>query len=452
MSTGSILFSFLLWAAAPQSGAEPALLARAVLNGAGVACPTVQQNGSSAPMTARVNPSATHFPVTVCEAVVTPGATVTLATATGSATLPPASKAPQTLAVLGDTGCRDNPAKQPCTDTAWPFQAIAGKAASANPDLIIHVGDYNYRGTPSKTVINGQKQTLYNGCQLPSYQSQNVPGSETPDGWAAWLADFFTPSEPALTAAPWVMLRGNHELCAKAGPGWFYFLDPASALVDKGYVQNTCTASYQDTLDASPPYALAFDTLRLVVMDTAAACDDAADPVGTPGYSAQMKAVQALAGSGPAWLLTHRPVWGVTKVPDADGKNGEILNPTLQAALANAGGTLPANVGLILSGHIHRFESVAFAGKTGRPPQLVIGDSGVQLSGSGKPATAKVTIGGATAHITQETKNFGYMIAKLGKGGSWSGTVYDPHGDKKHALASCAVPFDKAKDFCSLGD
>ncbi|HEY0832956.1 MAG TPA: metallophosphoesterase [Azospirillum sp.] len=446
MTSSSILFAFLLWTAAPQPGAEPALLARAVVNGVGTACPTVTQGGTTATMTARVNPNPATFPVTVCEARVTAGASVALTANGATTTLPAATTAPRTVAVLGDTGCRDDAKKQPCTPQAWPYPAIAAKAAVANPDLLIHVGDYNYRGTPSKAVINGKKEEMYNGCRLPAYQSQNVPGSQSPDGWAAWLADFFTPSGPALTAAPWVVLRGNHELCSKAGPGWFYFLDPDSTLIDKGYVQNTCTASYQDTLDASPPYALAFDTLNLVVMDTAAACDDAADPVGTPGYTAQMKAVTALAGSGPAWLLTHRPLWAVSAVP-ADGKKGETLNATLQSAMAQAGGALPGNVGLVLSGHLHRFESVAFADKTGRPPQLIIGDSGVQLSGAKQPSTAKVTVDGLSAHVLQDAA-FGYMIATLGKKGDWSGIVYNEKGDRKHAIASCAVPFAKAKDFC----
>jgi hypothetical protein len=46
-------------------------------------------------------------------------------------------------------------------------------------------------------------------------------------GWEAWNADFFEPSEPQLAVAPWIMVRGNHETCDRAGDGWFRFLDHA---------------------------------------------------------------------------------------------------------------------------------------------------------------------------------------------------------------------------------
>lgn len=56
-------------------------------------------------------------------------------------------------------------------------------------------------------------------------------GRSLPDSWEAWRADFFAPAAPLLSRAPWVPARGNHELCSRAGPGWFYFLDPHSDLL-----------------------------------------------------------------------------------------------------------------------------------------------------------------------------------------------------------------------------
>ncbi len=50
-------------------------------------------------------------------------------------------------------------------------------------------------------------------------------GSPSGYGWAPWNADFFAPAAPLFAAAPWVMVRGNHEDCSRAGEGWFRFLD-----------------------------------------------------------------------------------------------------------------------------------------------------------------------------------------------------------------------------------
>ena len=72
---------------------------------------------------------------------------------------------------------------------------------------MIHVGDYNYR----EDAVPGRQCGL---CR----QSLGY-------GWDAWNADFFAPAAPLLAAAPWVMVRGNHEDCVRAGEGWFRFLD-----------------------------------------------------------------------------------------------------------------------------------------------------------------------------------------------------------------------------------
>ena len=51
-------------------------------------------------------------------------------------------------------------------------------------------------------------------------------GSPYGDNWAVWQKDFFDPAAPLLAAAPWVLVRGNHELCSRGGHGWFRLLDP----------------------------------------------------------------------------------------------------------------------------------------------------------------------------------------------------------------------------------
>jgi hypothetical protein len=77
-----------------------------------------------------------------------------------------------------------------------------------SPDLVIHVGDYHYREDP---------------CPLGN---AGCAGSPWGYGWDVWDADFFTPGAPLLAAAPWIVIRGNHEACGRAGQGWYRFLDP----------------------------------------------------------------------------------------------------------------------------------------------------------------------------------------------------------------------------------
>src|SRR4029077_7394097 len=97
------------------------------------------------------------------------------------------------VVVIGDTGCNnDKGTSQDCRDLqAWPFSRVAVAAAglvdgSPGPDLVIHVGDYRYRTNTSGNIS---------------------------DTWENWYKDFFKPAEPLLLAAPWVMIRGNHENC-----------------------------------------------------------------------------------------------------------------------------------------------------------------------------------------------------------------------------------------------
>ena len=147
------------------------------------------------------------FPVRSCEVAV-PGDAVA-AVLDGKA-LPLPRPNPQRIVVFGDTGCRlaSRDATQDCNDiNSWPFPRIAAMAAAARPDLVIHVGDYHYREEACPVD--------HAGCA----------GSPWGYGFDAWNADFFSPAAPLFAAAPWVLVRGNHEDCNRAGEGWFRFLD-----------------------------------------------------------------------------------------------------------------------------------------------------------------------------------------------------------------------------------
>lgn len=228
---------------------SPFALARVVIDQGGADCPSLEPasgKGDKHPMTARKNPDPDNFDVTVCEAVYpTDGSRINVHGA--SLHLP---AVPQTLAhvaVFGDTGCKPSDQKGCEKNEDWPFGEMADAATRADPapDLVLHMGDYNYRATPGSIKIKQadgktQKVSVYDaGDNTPSatctlsgpYYGQNSIGSDSPDSWKPWKQDFFEPAAKLLAAAPWVFARGNHELCSRAGPGFFYFLDPGSDLV-----------------------------------------------------------------------------------------------------------------------------------------------------------------------------------------------------------------------------
>ena len=187
-------------------------------------CPSIRLDGHDSEMRARAAPRtiaarisafdgstipAAAFPLTVCEAPV--ARQVAHATVAGMA-VPLPRAIIRRIVVIGDTGCRlkaSAQSYQACNDAAaWPFARIARAAAAAHPDLVLHVGDYHYRESPCPEGNTG------------------CAGSPWGYGWDVWRADFFAPAAPLLAAAPWAVVRGNHEECARAGVGWWLMLDP----------------------------------------------------------------------------------------------------------------------------------------------------------------------------------------------------------------------------------
>src|SRR5207344_1908266 len=119
-----------------------------------------------------------------------------------------------------------------CNDAvAWPFGQVVAAAAAAQPDLVIHVGDYHYRE---------------NAC--PDNDA-GCAGSPWGYGWDTWDADLFTPARDLLAAAPWIFVRGNHESCNRGGQGWWRFLDFRPRLAGRD-----CNSASEDELgDYSDP-------------------------------------------------------------------------------------------------------------------------------------------------------------------------------------------------------
>jgi hypothetical protein len=347
-------------------------------------CPKVVADGAALSSKTRGEPDASDgaYPVQVC--VAHTAATTRTATVDG-VPVPTPPAAIKRVVVIGDTGCRlKGTFVQDCNDPAkWPFATVARLAAARRPDLVIHVGDYHYRETPCPADRPG------------------CAGSPYGDNWAVWKRDFFDPAAPLLAAAPWVMVRGSHEICSRGGHGWFHLVDPHPDAVE-------CTAT-------TPPFALHIDTLNLLMFDGADADDDKADPMKVGVYREQM---QSLLANAPAhsWLLTHHPVWAL--VEGQGTPQGATLNATLQAAMH---GLIPAGLDMVLSGHVHDFTSYDFG--PGRPAQLIIGEGGDANDAIVQPVVAGITIDGMNVRRALAMSDWGYVVLhRAGQG--WSAAVY----------------------------
>jgi hypothetical protein len=309
-------------------------------------CPEVRFDKRTERMVERAAADS-DFNILTCEAAVPPG---THSIEVGGRNLRPPVARPQRIAVIGDTGCRLKAGGslddgfQACNNPDdWEFAKVARQVAAWSPDLIIQVGDFIYR----------EQACAEPGCEGSPF---NSPGMRL----ETWDADYFTPAAPMLEAAPIVFVRGDHEQCERAGKGFFRFLDPFPL---------------RECLDFSDPYALDFDGLRLVVMDTVQAGDTAAllsPEVVIERYRQDFDRAKRLA-SRDTWLVSHRPIWGIRPTV-GDGSGVEVLNVTVQRALS---GPLPDVVDLVLTGHIHLAEVLNFTG--GRPAQVIVGTGGTRL-------------------------------------------------------------------------
>ncbi|MGC2414190.1 MAG: metallophosphoesterase, partial [Stellaceae bacterium] len=322
------------------------------------------------------------FPVEICEARV-PATTTRLAV--GGVKLPTVAAEVRRIAIFGDTGCRlAGKALQDCNDPKqWPFPVIAKAAAARKPDLVIHLGDYYYR--------EGACPAGRAGCA----------GSPYGNNWASWKADLFDPAAPLFAAAPWVVVRGNHEVCRRGGPGWFRLLDPYPAR--------------PDCVDRTEPYHLEVGGLDLLLFDGADADDFLSLPDKVAAYADQLARLSANAPPH-AWLLTHRPVWAM-----AQGElSGLTTNLTEQAAIR---GHVPPGLDLVLSGHLHDFISYEFGAD--RPAQLIVGTGGDTLLTLGRAPIVGAEIDGMSVRRGFASERFGYFIMERA-GAGWDGTLYAP--------------------------
>jgi predicted phosphodiesterase len=387
-------------------------------------CPTLTADGEPLEMQIRAEPGPVFpnsdvpggedFPVRVCEVAAPQGKDEVLLD--GKA-LPLPHADIRRIVVFGDTGCRIKKKKvQKCDNPdKWPYAEVAEHAAHAHPDLVIHVGDYLYRESCRRSACEDM---------LIGY------------GWKVWEADFFKPSRPLFAAAPWIMVRGNHESCKRAAEGWFRFLYH----VRPG---GECP-------EMSPFFIADLGGLGFVVMDSAAVAgddassvqddaddddnDDDDDETGSNPAADLIEKIRreylAIDRSvpAPAWLLTHSP-FNAVRHDKITGKD-KVDNTVQQQAV---GDVLSPDIAMVVSGHIHIFEALSF-GRTDpqRRPQLVVGTGGDKLA---KVPEKPTDVDGVPVTDALIVKTFAYIVWDR-DGSNWKGKLFNKDGEQ---IAHCML-------------
>ncbi len=367
-------------------GGQP--LARAIVRAP--SCPAVLIDGTSREMSLRAAPRPS-FPERVCELALPAG---TRSARLGAHALPLPKADPRRIVVLGDSGCRlKKKVLQACNDLdQWPFAQVAARAADDAPDLVIHVGDYVYR---ERECPEGNE-----GCAASPFG----------DRLDTWVADFFAPARPLLAAAPWIMARGNHESCQRAGGGFLRLLDPRP-------VPAQCS-------DRTGPYAVPLGSRSLVVLDSSGVVDEHPSAADVARARADI-ATAPFSKDAPAWLVSHHPPFGV----EANLKRkGELRAPG--ASLRAASDLLPRSLELILSGHIHLYELVKLEHG---PVQAVAGTGGTELDPEPELTVERVAAAlGVPVSFARARASFGYLLLEREADGVWVADLRDENG-------SCAL-------------
>ena len=410
-------------------------------------CPSIQLDGVQVSMDLRAKSEVipqrltrssvdeskpSDFPLLTCEKMIPPH---TVSATVEGKTLPLPKPQAMRIVVIGDTGCRlkkSDGAYQPCNDPdRYPFAKIAALAAKWKPDLVVHVGDYLYR---ENVCPDGNA-----GCA----------GSAWGYGWDAWKADFFHPASSLLQVAPWVMVRGNHESCARGGQGWWRFIDPRALTLGR----DCNDAGNDDIGDYSDPYAVPIGgDAQFIVLDTSNTTGGPI-PEGDIRQEKYLDMYQKLdklsQQSGYNIAINHHPILGFAAKHNAKG--GVSLLPGNQGLQSVFGKVnpliLPPRVNALMSGHVHVWQEVSFSSP--HPTQFVAGFSGTLEDVVPLPAVlppgATPAPGAVVEHLSSWVNGFGFMTMERQDGNHWDVKVWNSAGQQVNA---CRI--DGSKSVCEV--
>jgi len=337
------------------------------------------------------------------------------------------------IAIFGDSGCRMKKGDiQACNDsTAWPLATMSNSIAKQQPDLVIFLGDFFYRDV----VCPEDLFASCGGSPAPAALPFN-------DSALSWAADVFIPMAATLSAAPIVVVRGNHEACYRGGNGYFIYMDPRDGTED------TCAPALDSSgqlveapLGFTDPYAIDINvakdrSLRLIVIDDSTGDDPSCIPGALLNeYTEAFRSAEELAeGSDEYWLLAHRPVvgWGVG---DDCGPDGGWTGADVQVT---SFGQL-AKYDLLLSSHIHLVQSMNIPGI---PGQLILGNGSTKLEDDVPFSLPTTGPSFDSSHAYPPPTSgwwdvqFGYAMAHPSQNLSWQMDMQSPVGE---TFAECVI-------------
>jgi len=375
------------------------------------------------------------FPLLTCEKIIPRSVKTAMI---GNHLLPLPPKEIKRIVVIGDTGCRlkksDN-AFQACNDSKlYPFAQVATAAANWKPDLVVHVGDILYRE---------------NACPA---DNPGCSGSPWGYGWDAWQADFFGPGEVLLKAAPWVMVRGNHESCVRAGQGWWRMVDPRPLLHGRDCIDavNDVNGDYSD------PYAVPLgDQAQLIILDTSNTINGVIQPgdIRRAKFLDMYNKLDKLSRQADYNVVAnHHPILGFAAGRDKEGKIKLLQgNQGIQSVFSSINPLImPPRINYMLSGHVHLWQEVSFS--TPHPTQFIAGFSGtmedtVPLPES-LPSDATPALGAVVEHFSSWINDFGFMTMERTGQKQWDIKVWDTGGrlvnsckvEGRHSLCELSQP------------
>jgi len=363
------------------------------------------------------------FPLLTCEKVIPPK---TASVMLGGVSLPLPPPDIKRIVVIGDTGCRlkkSDKAYQACNDNSlYPFAQVAVAAANWKPDLVVHVGDIHYRE---------------NACPA---DNPGCAGSPWGYGWDAWQADFFGPGAALLKAAPWVVVRGNHESCARAGQGWWRMIDPRALLPGR----DCNDAANDEKGDYSDPYAVPLGhDAQLIVLDTSNTTNGiiAQDDIRQIKYRDLYEKLEKLSLNASYNIATnHHPILGFSaKNSKQDGVKLLPGNQGIQSVFGAINPLImPPRINALLSGHVHLWEEVSFSSP--HPTQFIAGFSGTMEDVVPLPAKlpqdAAPAPGAVVEHLSSWVNGFGFMTLERKEPDQWDVKVWDTSGRQ---VNSCHV-------------
>ncbi len=366
-----------------QFAPDNTVLLRAIESLPANGCPAATVDGASVTLSPRgdvTTPATaplTSYPVLMCESAPLPAFGHSSASVAGVPLKMPVAN-PRRIMFIGDTGCRvaaTLTGTQNCNDPAqFPLNFLANYAATFQPDLIVHTGDFFYREQPCPTG--------FTGCA----------GTPAFDNWDSWYADWFGPAKSLIQAAPLALSRGNHESCNRGARGWFRLLDVHA--YDANAVN--CTGPYTPMAgapgakgpltpyDYTPPYTVNAGQVTLLMFDSSDSNTSAVDTttLSTDGrtvkqiYTAQLTAALAPLSGANVFYVTHKPTYDIRPAKvNGNLAGGDYTQQSVFEGISPGG--VPAPIKLLVSGHDHQFQMVNFGANYA--PQLVVGNSGTLL-------------------------------------------------------------------------